>query len=159
MTDTSGPQHDEPRDPQQAVPMWVEPAQPGAIYPPGFEPGAPEASPAEGIAGSPVWGHADLAAGGATEPRRASRRRPVVAGVMGGALVALLGFGGYAVGHVTGDDGGQFSTQGVSRLLPPDEGHGDGDGDVGPGQRLAPGGGLPGGGLPGAGTQESGTDT
>ena len=163
MTDASGPQNDEPRDPQPTPPMWVEPTQPGATYPPGFEPGASEASPADGIWGSPGSGYSDPAADGATEPKRAASRRPVVAGVVGGVLIALLGFGGgYAVSHVGGDDGGQFSTQGVSRLLPPGEGHGDGDGDGvgdgdgdgGPGQRLAPG-----GSLPGAGTQESGADT
>ncbi|MGV8966031.1 MAG: hypothetical protein ACOH2F_07105 [Cellulomonas sp.] len=157
MTQTSGPQRDEPSEPQTAVPMWVAPPEAGAIYPPGFGPAGLDEEPGEPLGADPR-GWPGESVNAAAPPLRTFGRRPVVAGVVGGVLIALLGLGGvYAVSNLTGrdDDGGQFSTQGVSRLSPPDgEGHGDADADGGLGQGLAPG-----GVLPNAPSQESATDT
>ena len=165
MTQTGAPQRDEPRDPQPAPPMWVEPAKPGAYYPPGFEPDG--AAPAVGAASrdgaAPVGGTAPGAFASVDNTagrKRTLGRRPVVAGVVGGVLIDLMGFGGgFAVGTLTGGDDGDQFPPGLSRLAPPaGEGYpgGDQDGDVdgGPGQRLAP---L--GGLPDAGNHKSDTDT
>ncbi len=126
MKQTGGPQHDEPSGPQTAVPMWVAPAKPRENYPPGFEPGAPEENSAWPAGTDPRRGHAQTKDAAAPRQRTVGHR-PVVAGVVGGALIALLGLGGmYVVGNLTGGhDGDQFSTQGISHVAPP----GDEDAD------------------------------
>ena len=159
MTQTGAPQRDEPRDPQPAPPMWVEPEKPGAYYPPGFEPdGATPAVDAASAGGTSPGAFASMDNTAGRE--RTLGRRPVVAGVIGGVLIALMGIGGgFVVGNLTGGDDGDQFPPGISRLAPPaGEGYPDGDqdGDVdgGPGQRLAPR-----GELPDAGNHTSDTDT
>ena len=144
MTDSSGPRHDEPQDPATPAPRWVEPTPPALFYPPGFEPGAPESGE-----GYDVF---DLPAPYDERPTFKDRvaGRPVLAGVVGAAFVALLGLGGgYVVGNLTGGhDDGQLASQVTGQPgtgLP-------GLGDDGRGERVDDGGGQALGQLPSAPT-------
>jgi hypothetical protein len=139
MTDASGPRHDEPQDPATPTPRWVEPTPPALVYPPGFEPGLPDSGEDFDVF--------DLPAPYEERPSFQARvaRRPVLAGVVGAAFVALLGLGGgYVVGNLTGGhDVGQLASQVTGQ---------PGLGDEGRGERIDDGGGQALGQLPSAPT-------
>lgn len=101
MTHTIGPRADDPHP----VPLF---------YPPGFEPSATDPSDDHRIAPS--------ASSAAPRPtiRRQVARRPVMAGFLGTALVALIGFSGglLAAPAVSGLGGHQVASQSASARVP-----------------------------------------